>query len=264
MDGPRKQEQLEDIKAIIRNMGEAGIPVMGYYFSLAGVNGWTKGPWARGGAVAVGYVESMAPAPSPIPAGQIWNMTYDASAPSRESIPATSEEEVWSRLTEFLREVVPVAEEARVRLASHPDDPPLPVLRETGRLIYNPERYQRLLDIVPNHHNALEFCVGAISEMNGDMDIYQAIDAYSKQGKIAYVHLRNVRGKVPNYHEVFVDEGDTDMFRVLRILYDNGFEGVIIPDHVPEMTCDAPWHAGMAHALGWMRATLTAIERGKI
>ena len=254
---------MEDIKTIIRSMGKAGIPVMGYYFSLAGVYGWTKGPWARGDAVAVGYVEDLAPEPSPIPAGQVWNMTYDAS-PSGASVPPTGEDVVWERLSEFLQEIVPVAEEASVRLASHPDDPPLPVLRETGRMIYKPERYQRLLDIIPNHHNALEFCVGAISEMNGEMDVYEAIDSYSKQNKIAYVHLRNVQGKVPNYHEVFVDEGDTDMFRVLRILHDNGFEGVIIPDHVPEMVCDAPWHAGMAHALGWMKAAITSIERGQI
>jgi mannonate dehydratase len=66
---------------------------------------------------------------------------------------------------------------------------------------------------------------------------------------------------VPDYHEVFVDEGDIDMFRILRILHKNGFDGVIIPDHTPQMSCDAPWHAGMAYALGWIRAALTAIEQ---
>ncbi|NJL95035.1 MAG: TIM barrel protein, partial [Anaerolineae bacterium] len=240
LDGPRRAEQMEALKGIIRNMGRAGIPVMGYYFSLAGVYGWSKGAWARGGAVAVGYVEAMAPQPTPIPAGQVWNMTYNPSA-SGEPVPLTPEAVMWERLAAFLEELVPVAEEVGVRLAAHPDDPPLPELRGTGRLIYRPERYQRLLDLVPSRANALEFCVGAISEMVSDqMDIYQAVDQYSQQGKIAYVHLRNVRGKVPNYHEVFVDEGDTDMAQVLRILHQNGFEGVVIPDHVPEMECPAP------------------------
>jgi mannonate dehydratase len=264
LDGPQKRQQIEDLKNIIRNMGKAGIPVMGYYFSIAGVYGWSKGHWARGQAVAVGYVEEMVPEETPIPAGQVWNMVYDPNAQG-ESVAPISEDEIWARLSEFLKELVPVAEEAGVRLASHPDDPPLPVLRGTGRLVYRPEKYQRLLDVVPSPANALEFCVGAISEMVSDqMDTYQAVDSYSKQGKIAYVHLRNVHGKVPNYHEVFLDEGDTDMFRVLRILHNNAFEGTIIPDHVPEMTCDAPWHAGMAHALGWMKATISAIERGLI
>jgi len=259
LDGPKRAEHIENVKTIIRNMGKVGIPIMGYYFSLAGVYGWSKGPWARGGATAVGYVEELAPSPSPIPNGQIWNMTYDSNAPEGVVAPV-DEATVWDRLNRFLEEVIPVAEEAGVRLAAHPDDPPLPVLRETGRLIYEPDRYQRLLDLVPSHNNALEFCVGAISEMHGnEMDVYEAIDSYSKQNKIGYIHLRNVRGKIPNYHEVFIDEGDTDMVRILSILNKNGFEGVIIPDHVPEMACDAPWHAGMAHALGWMKATFTSL-----
>jgi mannonate dehydratase len=85
------------------------------------------------------------------------------------------------------------------------------------------------------------------------------VDHYSAQNAIAYVHFRNVRGKVPHYHEVFIDEGDVDMIRVLRILKKNGYDGVLIPDHTPEMACAAPWHAGMAFALGYMRAALALI-----
>ena len=73
------------------------------------------------------------------------------------------------------------------------------------------------------------------------------------------MHFRNVKGKVPNYYEVFVDEGDIDMIEILRILHRNQYKGVLIPDHTPQMTCDAPWHAGMAYALGYMRAALAMI-----
>jgi mannonate dehydratase len=96
--------------------------------------------------------------------------------------------------------------------------------------------------------------------MNGEMDVYEAIDTYSKSGQIAYVHFRNVRGKVPEYHEVFLDEGDVDMARALRLYHQNGYDGVIIPDHTPQMACAASWHAGMAYALGWMAAALRFIE----
>jgi mannonate dehydratase len=96
--------------------------------------------------------------------------------------------------------------------------------------------------------------------MTGEMDVYEAIDTYSKGGHIAYVHFRNVRGKVPEYHEVFLDEGDVDMVRALRLYHRNGYGGVIIPDHTPQMTCAASWHSGMAYALGWMRAALHFIE----
>ncbi len=169
-------------------------------------------------------------------------------------------EQIWKRYSEFLHEILPVAEEAGVKLALHPDDPPLPELRNTARLVYHPDHFQRVLDLSPSPMNMLEFCIGTVSEMPG-ADIYTTIDRYSQAGRIAYIHFRNVQGKAPNYHEMFVDDGDTDMLRVLRILHKNGFEGVIIPDHTPLLECAAPWHAGMAYALGWMKAALTMLEQ---
>ena len=261
LDGPKRDEQIENIKTIIRRMGDVGIPIMGYAFSIMNVWGWSKGPWARGGAVATGWVRELAPPETPIPNGQVWNMIYDPEAPPGFQ-PEVSTEEIRSRHKRFLQEVLPVAEQAGVKLALHPADPPLPVLRGTARLVTRPELYQEVIDSVPSRSNALEFCIGTLSEMVSDaMDVYEATETYSRQGKIGYVHFRNVRGKVPSYHEVFVDEGDTDMTRILEILYRNGYDGVIIPDHVPEMSCPAPWHAGMAHALGWMKAAITMIER---
>ena len=258
LDGPRKRQQLEDVKTIVRHMGAAGIPVLGYNFSIAGVWGHVVGPWARGGAESVGFSAATGPQQTPIPNGQVWNMTYDPDAPAGTVGEVTSDQ-LWARLEEFLHEIVPVAAEAGVRLAAHPDDPPLPALRGTARLVYRPELYQRLLAIEPSPANALEFCQGTIAEMNGEMDVYEAIETYSKTGRIAYVHFRNVRGKVPEYHEVFLDEGDVDMVRALRLYLRNGYDGVIIPDHTPQMACAASWHAGMAYALGWMRAALPLI-----
>lgn len=263
LDGPRKAAQMDDLKGMIRAMGRVGIPVMGYNFSIAGVWGRTYGAWARGGARSIGYVEAEAPPQDPIPNGTVWNTRYDPDSPAGDIGTVTSEA-LWSRLEYFLRELVPVAEEAGVRLAAHPDDPPLATLRGTARLVYRPELYQRLLDIVPSRCNALEFCQGTIAEMVSDaMDVYQAIDTYAAQGAIGYVHFRNVRGKVPNYREVFLDEGDVDMVRALRLYYKHGYDGVIIPDHTPAMACDAPWHAGMAYALGYLRAAIGMIGRGR-
>jgi mannonate dehydratase len=244
LDGPRKQEQLENLKTIIRRVGEAGIPCMGYNFSIAGVWGHVVGPLGRGGAESVGFMGKNCPEETPIPLGQVWNMTYDPDAPAGTIAPITSEQ-LWQRLTDFLEALVPVAEEAGVRLAAHPDDPPVPTLRGTPRLVYQPYLYQKLLDIVPSYYNALEFCQGTVSEMS-EGNIYEAIDQYSKQGKSAYVHFRNVVGRVPDYREVFLDEGYVDMFEALRIYKRNGFDGEIMPDHTPQMNCAASWHAGMA------------------
>ena len=260
LDGPRKEDQMASLKTIIRNMGRAGIPVMGYNFSFAGVWGRASGPWARGGARSVGYVEELAPPQDPIPNGMVWNTVYDPHAPEG-NIGRVSQEQLWSRFEYFLKELVPVAEEAGVRLALHPDDPPLPELRQTARLAYKPELYQKVFDLVPSPANAAEFCQGTISEMVGEMDVYQAIEMYAARQKIAYVHFRNVKGKVPNYYEMFVDDGDVDMVQAIRLYHRHGFDGVMIPDHTPGLECAAPWHAGMAYALGWMRAVVSMVER---
>ena len=262
LDGPRREAQMEHLKRILRDAGRAGIRTIGYNFSVAGVWGRTEGPFARGGARSVRFEN---PEQTPIPAGMVWNMVYDPDrfdpGDPRDIVGTVGSEEIWRRFAGFLREMLPVAEEAGVRLALHPDDPPLPDLRGAARLVYHPDYFQRVLDLAPSPMNAIEFCVGTVSEMAG-ADVYAAVDRYSQAGRIAYVHLRNVRGKVPHYHETFIDDGDTDMLRVLRILHANGFDGVIIPDHTPLLECAAPWHAGMAYALGWMRAAITALEHG--
>jgi mannonate dehydratase len=251
LDGPAKARQLENLKTIIRNIGHAGIPVLGYNFSIAGVAGRVRGPFARGGAEAVGM---NGPLDKPIPNGMVWNMVHDRNAPPGV-VPSATPEQLWERLGGFLDAVIPTAEEAGVTLAAHPDDPPTPSVRAQPRLVYQPRLYQRLIDRNPSPRNALEFCVGTLAEMT-EGDIYQVVDDYSRQGRVAYVHLRNVRGKVPWYQETFIDDGDVDLARVIRILKGNNFGGVIIPDHAPQLNCAAPWHAGMAFALGWLRATM--------
>jgi mannonate dehydratase len=257
LDGPQRSHQIEKVKTIIRRIGEAGIPILGYNFSLAGVCGRVTRPFGRGGALAVGMD---GPADLPIPNGMVWNMIYDPHAP-RGTLSSISHEELWRRLRRFLEEVVPIAEQSGVRLAAHPDDPPMPTMRQQPRLVYQAPMYQRLIDLVPSDSNVLELCVGTLGEMT-EGDVYEAVDQYSRQGKIAYIHLRNVVGKVPCYRETFIDEGDVDIIRILSILKHNGFNGVIIPDHTPQMSCAAPWHAGMAHTLGYAAAALAIVDEG--
>jgi len=258
LDGPKKEEQIANVKQLIRNVGAAGIPVFGYNFSLAGVAARIEGEFARGSAVSVGMDGGDN---TPIPNGMVWNMVYDENAPAG-NIPRIDHDELWKRLHYFLDEILPVAEEAGVKMAAHPDDPPMPYVRNTPRLVYQPELYQKLIDMNPSAANNLEFCLGSIAEMTQG-NVYDAIDNYSKQGRIGYIHFRNIVGKVPNYKEVFVDEGDIDMFKILKILKKNNFDGVLIPDHTPQMTCDAPWYAGMAYAMGYMKAAIGLLEEHK-
>lgn len=262
LDGPKKTEQMERLKEIIRNAGKAGIRAFGYNFSLAGVWGHQKVRAGRGNALCTCFDASKVPVDRPIPLGEIWNMTYDPSLRGKGFQPTVSSEELWERLAWFLREILPTAEEAGVEMALHPDDPPMPTLRGTPRLVYQPHLYQRVLDLVPSRANKLELCLGSLQEMTGG-NAEEALRCYSGQGKVSYVHFRNVVGKVPSYREVFVDEGDIDMPACLHILKDTCFEGVLVPDHTPELDCGAPWHAGMAYALGYMNAAVRLVKEGK-
>ncbi len=259
LDGPARPAQMDGLKRLVRDAGRAGIPCIGYNFSLAGVWGWSRGPTGRGGAVSIGFDEDAIDPEIPIPDGMVWNMRVRDG--SRDAAPIiVSHDELWQRLAWFLTELVPVAEEAGVKLAAHPDDPPMDALRGTARLVNRVEKYDRLLALAPSPANGLELCLGSLQEMPGG-PIYDAVHRFAKGGHIGYVHFRNVRGKVPKYRETFVDEGDLDMAEIVRVLRDGGFDGVLVPDHTPELTCAAPWHAGMAFALGYMRALVQNADR---
>jgi mannonate dehydratase len=252
LDGPEKIRQMEDMKRLVKDAGRAGIPVLGYNFSIAGVWGWQRKAVARGGAVTAVFNMAEIPADDPLPDGMVGNMRYRVAL-SNAVIAEVGEDELWQRVRWFLEHLVPVAEEAGVRLAAHPDDPPVDRLRRTPRLVNQPDKYDRLLDIVPSRANALEFCLGSLQEMETG-NIYQATRHYARRDAIGYVHFRNVRGKVPHYEETFVDDGDIDMAEIVRILRDENYYGVLVPDHVPDFDCPAPWHAGNAYTVGYMKA----------
>lgn len=254
--GPDRPRQMDNLKTLVRDAGRAGIPVIGYNFSIAGVWGWQRRPTARGGATTTTFDTSRFDSTEPLPDGVVWNMRVREAQAGAEPV-RVSEAELWQRLEWFLKELVPVAEEAGVVLAAHPDDPPTPALRGTARLVNSHAKYVRLLGLVDSPANGLQFCLGSLQEMDDGGDIYETARRFARDGRIAYVHFRNVKGKIPAYAETFVDDGDIDMAEVIRILAEEGFDGVLIPDHIPEMTCPAPWHAGNAHAIGYMKALVS-------
>jgi mannonate dehydratase len=256
LDGPRRDEQMAHLKNIVRAAGAAGVPCIGYNFSIPGVWGWTRGPYARGNAMSVGFDAKNIDPDKPIPEGMVWNMAYrDQVGPGLQA--AVSHDQLWDRYQRFLDELLPVAEESGVILAAHPDDPPMENLRRSAKLINSHHAYRRALSANPSPNNRAELCLGCLQEMT-DGNVYETVAEFARENRIGYIHFRNVRGKVPNYHEVFIDEGDIDLARIIKVLKDNDYQGVLIPDHTPELECDAPWHAGKAFAIGYMKALVAA------
>ncbi len=158
----------------------------------------------------------------------------------------------------FLRELLPVAEEYGVQLAAHPEDPPVPVMRDAARILINPEAYEDLFRRFPSTSNCVEFCQGTFTEMG--VDIYEAIRSFGSRQKISYVHFRNVKGRLPDYTEAFIDEGDADMVKALQAYKDCGYTGLLMPDHSPDITCANPNETGMAFAVGYIKGIMRALN----
>ena len=162
----------------------------------------------------------------------------------------------------FLQKVLPVAEKAGVKLAMHPDDPPLSPIRGVSRIMRSVENYQRLLDLVPSPMNGITLCQGNFTLMTDDLP--GVIRKFGQQKKIFFVHFRDVRGTPEKFEETWHDAGKTDMLACMRAYRDIGFDGVLRPDHVPTVEGDSNAHAGYSsfgrlYAIGYIRGLREAV-----
>ena len=171
------------------------------------------------------------------------------------------EDQMWDNLRYFLERVLPVAEECGVRMALHPNDPPIPEpLGGTAPITATLDQFERIFRLVPSPNHQMLFCQGCVAEMGEDVPA--AIRRIGSQGKIAYVHFRNIRGTPRKFQEVFLDEGDVDMFEAMRTYKEVGFQGPFMMDHTPRFpTEEATRWAGRAFAVGYMRALIQAVYR---
>jgi mannonate dehydratase len=169
---------------------------------------------------------------------------------------------MWERLERFLGVVVPVAEQAGIKLALHPNDPPVPEFRGVAQPVRTLDDLKRVVEVVDSPANCLYLDTGVLTEMGEDAS--SAITSFGQRGRIGSVHFRNVAVEVPyeRYTEVFLDEGDGDPFAWIRAFYESGYQGALDPDHTPGIDGDtADAHVGWAFAVGQLIALRNAIER---
>jgi mannonate dehydratase len=146
-----------------------------------------------------------------------------------------------------------------VKLCAHPSDPPVESLGGIPQLLRDFETFKRAMDLVDSDYHGLEFCLGCWSEMGEDLG--EVIRYFGERDEIFYVHFRDVQGTVPCFNEIFVDEGNYDTYEVMGLLHRVGFSGMLITDHVPRLEGDDDWGSrGRAHAVGYLQATLDALE----
>jgi len=242
-----RDEKIEEYKQHLRNLGKAGIPYTTYAHMANGI--WsTERETARGGASARAF--NLETAREGHWAGTIYKapLTHGRKY---------SEDEIWDNYEYFIKQVVPVAEEAGVKIGIHPDDPPVPELGGIPRCIFgNFEGYKRAMEMADSPNVGLCLCVGCWLE-GGDWmgkDVFETIKYFGEKQKLFKIHFRNVTQPLPYFVETFLDDGYMDMYRVMRALREVDFDGVAIADHIPSMTEDR--RVGTAFSIGYMKALL--------
>ncbi|MCH7739684.1 MAG: mannonate dehydratase, partial [Chloroflexi bacterium] len=243
--GANRERQIENMIHNVRMMARAGIPNYMYTWKDPRLLRTRSVP-IRGGAMATAFDAEEA-----------------AQWPDIEGA-GVSEEQVWANLEEWIRVITPIAEEEGIRLAIHPNDPPIPTLSGTPQIFRSFDSFKRLIEIVDSPSNAICFCQGTFSQMAAgeNPDIYEMIRYFAERKKIAYVHFRNVSGQVPKFHEEFINTGYVDMYRAMRTYHQAGFDGFFIDDHVPRVWNDTEWgHRSVAFAHGYIQSLVEAVEK---
>jgi len=244
---PGGDEEIDTVCTLIENMGRLGIDVWCYEW-MADFN-WLRTNTAvpsRGGSLVSGFDNRLL-----------------ADAPPTSEGPL-SEALLWETLEHFLGRVLPVAEAAGVRLAMHPDDPPLSPIRGVGRIMRSIENYQRLIDLAPSPMNGITLCQGNFGLMTDDLPA--TIRQFGAQNKVFFVHMRDVRGTPDQFEEVWHDDGPTDLAACMEAYREIGFDGVLRPDHVPTVHGDSNDRPGYSHygrlfAVGYLRGLREAVYR---
>jgi mannonate dehydratase len=252
---PERDREIENVCQTIRSIGVAyadGAPSPVVILDQRTTYWAKKGPWWHPGYERL-----------PLGRGGAYLTDFDAGRLQGEldDRPAgeVSREEVWSRIAYLYERIVPVAEAARVRLATHPDDPPMAYYRGVHQALINFEGLRRLVELVPSPYNGLLLCLGTMQEAGEDVP--ELIRYFGERKKIFYVHFRNVVGQVPRYVEVFPHQGDGDMVANLRALQEVGYDGYLVPDHHIGFTGDDDWMRGSrAWQVGYIKGLMQALE----
>lgn len=245
--GPQREADLERFLQVVRNMGALDVKVICYnwmaYFSWFRTSFTTR---TRGGALTSSYEHR-----------------FTENAPESQ-VERISREQLWENLQWFLERAIPVAEKAGVKLAMHPDDPPIQKIMGVPRLMNTLEGFDRLVKMVESEANGLCFCQGNFSAMRVDM--VAAIKRYASKGLVHFVHFRDVEGDGHNFVEKFHDDGQTDMFAAMKAWNDCGYKGVMRPDHAPAMYGDPNLNPGYEargrlFAIGYMKGLLEGVRK---
>jgi mannonate dehydratase len=246
---PGRDEKIEEYLTHIRNLGKAGIHYTTYAHMANGI--WsTATEETRGGAVARAFNLEVADT-------GYWNgVKYTAPLTHGRKY---TKDEIWANYEYFIKKAAAVAEEQKVRIGIHPDDPPVEELGGIPRCVFGSfDGYKRALEIADSPNVGMCLCVGCWLEGGTLMgkDVLETIKYFGERKKLFKVHFRNVKQPLPHFTETFLDDGYADMYQILKALKDVNFDGVIIADHIPAMVYP---QVGTAFSIGYMKGLVERV-----
>jgi mannonate dehydratase len=244
---PERDQEIDNICHMIENAGRAGIPILKYNMTILGVVRGERTP-GRGGA-----------------SYSTFNYDKTPQEPPLTEAGPVSAEMMWERITYFLKRVIPVAEQNKVKMACHPHDPGMPAdkgFRGVHRVLGGVDGLKRFIEINASPYHGINFCQGTVSEMLKDpnREIGDVIRYFGRRKKIFNVHFRNIHGGFLNFQETFPDCGDVDMLAALQVYKEVGYDGMLMPDHVPVIQGDSGGKQAFAFAYGYIRGLMQAVN----
>jgi mannonate dehydratase len=252
---PDRDKDIEKVIKSVKVAGKLGLPVVEYnFYAHRIIEGYNHDAPGRGGS---GYTD--------------FDYQRVKNLPPLPEEGAHSMEEMWANATYFLKAVIPAAEEAGVRMALHPNDPPAPISRGSEQIMGSIDGWKKLVSIVNSKSNGITFDCGVTRELGGDP--VEVCRYFGKLDRINHVHFRNVITEIPGqkYTEVYLDEGEVDMLAVMKELVRQKYPRLIYPEHPPKIDADRehPFagvssgsYTGFAYTVGYARATLQAAMKG--
>ncbi len=243
---PERDRDIEQLQTLIKNCAEAGIPSIKYNMSILGVLRTGRKP-GRGDAM-----------------DHVWKLSEAHPATRLTKAGVVDAEAFWERITYFLDRVIPVANEYKIRMACHPQDPGVPPEGYQGvnRVLGTIDGLKKLITIQESPYHGLNFCQGTVSENleNPSVEIFDVIRYFGTRKKIFNVHFRNIRGHRNDFEEVFPDEGDIDFVKAIRVYKEIGYPYMLMPDHVPIAESDPGSLQSFAFCYGYIRGLIQSVN----
>lgn len=258
---PGRDEQLDNYITTIKNLASLGVEIFGHHFSPTFV--WrTQDLLGRGGAHVTAFDADDFSTEGNEAMKELMRrkrhlLDYDVF----EVAKGLTAEQLFKNYEYFMKAVIPVAEQCGIKLALHPDDPPLRYGNGIERMISSLADYERAMNIANSPNWGANLCLGCCSELGGADAVKEAIRFFAERGKLFAVHFRDVKGCLPHFQECFLGEGNFDPAEIMHLLVDSGFDGLIMEDHVSKLDYDSVYgHRARAHELGYIKGLIDMLN----